>query len=60
MPNIKNIMQNWRGGKAPAVKLPTPVAKVTTKKASGGVPGLMATRNNLKSLRTATLPKGLK
>lgn len=60
MPNIKNIMQNWRGGKAPAVKMPTPVAKVATKKTAGGVPGLMATRNNLKSLRSATLPKGFK
>lgn len=54
------IMQSWKTGQAPNPKQKTAVVLAEKKKNAGGVPGLMAARNDLKSLRTSTLPKGFK
>lgn len=59
-PGVGAIMSNWKTGQAPNPKQKTAVILAEKKKASGGVAGLMAARNDLKSMRTSTLPKGFK
>lgn len=74
-PGIGNIMANWKAAQPASPKMSAPmapsmppknpkqrVAVVLAEKAkqSGGVPGLMATRNNLANMRRDTMPKGHK
>lgn len=67
--DVKGIMAEWKSGTlhsgsktGPVVKNPKQAVAIALneKKRAGGVPGMMATRNHLKSMRMDTLPKGFK
>lgn len=60
--DVGAIMSSWKTGQVnPKQEVAEVLAEKDKKsKAMGGVPGLMATNNNLKSLRSSTLPKGFK
>ncbi len=64
--DVKGIMSEWKAGTlhsgsatGPVVTNPKQAVAIalSEKRKREGVPGLMATRNNLAAMRTSTLPK---
>ena len=66
--SVQGIMDEWKAGQLHSGKNGPVVTNqkqavaiaLSEKKRQEGVPGLMATRNHLLSVRASTLPKGFK